>query len=251
MNERPTPETDGLTFFAQPGMIPPYNTVPSEFARKLERERDEAIALLESEKSTSLFAGPMRSAMVFAARYTHTRNTGGTLAVVRALEQCWHVLDDKTRDQILRESHEAEYNLDDWQRLRDFAANVKDHSPIGAVGGLTQDEINVGLFDEVKKLQDIKRRHEADEFRMAQEIDHLRGVMARLCRAVSRRMMPDDPTPEDRMELREAFDAASSILHNDPRQETAPERTDGGCTPIVPDDSPCLPNSHSTTSVAE
>ena len=26
--------------------------------------------------------------------------------------------------------------------------------------------------------------------------------------------MPDDPTPEDRMELREAFDAASSILHN-------------------------------------
>ena len=90
---------------------------------KLERERDEAIALLESEKSTALFAGPMRSAMVFAARYTHTRNTGGTLAVVRALEQCWHVLDDNTRDQILRESHEAEYNLDDWQRLRDFAAN--------------------------------------------------------------------------------------------------------------------------------
>ncbi len=26
--------------------------------------------------------------------------------------------------------------------------------------------------------------------------------------------MPDDPTPEDRMELREAFDAAFSILHN-------------------------------------
>ncbi len=42
----------------------------------------------------------------------------------------------------------------------------------------------------------------------------LRGAMARLCRSVSRRMMPDEPTPEDRMELREAFDAASSILHN-------------------------------------
>jgi len=75
-------------------------------------------------RTTALFAGPMRSAMVFAARYTHTRNTGGTLAVVRALEQCWHVLDGHTRDQILRESHEAEYNLDDWQRLRDFAANA-------------------------------------------------------------------------------------------------------------------------------
>ena len=42
----------------------------------------------------------------------------------------------------------------------------------------------------------------------------LRGAIARLCRAVSRRMMPDDPTPEDRMELREAFDAASKLLAN-------------------------------------
>ena len=42
----------------------------------------------------------------------------------------------------------------------------------------------------------------------------LRGAMARLCRAVSRRMMPDEPTPEDRMELREAFDAASDSLLN-------------------------------------
>jgi len=30
-------------------------------------------------------------------------------------------------------------------------------------------------------------------------------------------MMPDDPTPEDRMELREAFDAASEFLHNEKR----------------------------------
>ena len=80
-------------------------------------------------RTTDLFAGPMRSAMVFAARYTHTRNTGGTLAVVRALKQCWHVLDDHTRDQILRESHEAEYNLDDWQHLRDFAANDHEQQP--------------------------------------------------------------------------------------------------------------------------
>jgi hypothetical protein len=44
MNDTPTPETDGMTFFAQPGMMPPYNTVSSEFARKLERERDAALA---------------------------------------------------------------------------------------------------------------------------------------------------------------------------------------------------------------
>jgi hypothetical protein len=40
-------------------------------------------------------------------------------------------------------------------------------------------------------------------------------------------MMPDEPTPEDRMELREAFDTASDILHNNqagsiPRQNFTP-----------------------------
>jgi len=44
MNDTPTPETDGMTFFAQSGMMPPYNAVSSEFARKLERERDAALA---------------------------------------------------------------------------------------------------------------------------------------------------------------------------------------------------------------
>ena len=78
--------------------------------------------------SHDLFAGPMRSALVFAARYTHTRNTGGTLAVVRALEQCWHLLDDHTREQILRESQEAEYNAEDWQRLMAFAENYSENA---------------------------------------------------------------------------------------------------------------------------
>jgi hypothetical protein len=59
------------------------------------------------------------------------------------------------------------------------------------------------------------------------ENSRLRGAMARLCRAVSLRMMPDEPTPEDRMELREAFDTASDILHNNqagsiPRQNFTP-----------------------------
>jgi hypothetical protein len=82
--------------------------------------------------SHDLFSGPMRSALVFAARYTHTRNTGGTLAVVRALEQCWHLLDNHTREQIPRESNEAEYNRDDWQRLRDFSSeNASVEQPPG------------------------------------------------------------------------------------------------------------------------
>ena len=39
---RNTPETDGITFFALPMGMPPYDTVPAEFAKRLERERDEA-----------------------------------------------------------------------------------------------------------------------------------------------------------------------------------------------------------------
>lgn len=33
-----TPRTDGIEFLAQPGMMPPFSTVPSAFARELERE---------------------------------------------------------------------------------------------------------------------------------------------------------------------------------------------------------------------
>ena len=60
------------------------------------------------------------------------------------------------------------------------------------------------------------RKLERERDEAEQQLKTMRGVMARLRRSVSRRMMPDDPTPEDRMELREAFDAASSILHNVP-----------------------------------
>ena len=42
----------------------------------------------------------------------------------------------------------------------------------------------------------------------------IRGAMARLCRAVSRRMMPDEPTPEDRIELMEAYAAACALLES-------------------------------------
>ena len=40
----------------------------------------------------------------------------------------------------------------------------------------------------------------------------LRGAMARLCRAVSARMQADEPTPEERIELMEAYDAACALL---------------------------------------
>jgi len=42
---------------------------------------------------------------------------------------------------------------------------------------MTQEQINVDLFDQVKKLQDIKRRHEAEVLSMAQENDRLRDAL--------------------------------------------------------------------------
>jgi hypothetical protein len=46
---------------------------------------------------------------------------------------------------------------------------------------MTQNEINVTLFDEVKKLQNIKRKYEEDELRMPHEIDQLRGALLAMC----------------------------------------------------------------------
>jgi hypothetical protein len=45
-----TPKTDGMTFVAQIGMMPPYDTVPAEFARELERELNAAKAELAELK---------------------------------------------------------------------------------------------------------------------------------------------------------------------------------------------------------
>lgn len=45
MSKRPTPETDARTYIPSIGA----STVPADFARKLERERDEAREALEEE----------------------------------------------------------------------------------------------------------------------------------------------------------------------------------------------------------
>jgi hypothetical protein len=51
-----------------------------------------------------------------------------------------------------------------------------------------------------------------------------------------------EPAPGQWEKRRDAWRSFKAYLAAHPRQEVAPERTDGGCTPIVPDDSPCLPN---------
>jgi len=55
-------------------------------------------------------------------------------------------------------------------------------------------------------------RVEMQNIQLERERNELRGAMARLCRAVTRRMMPDEPTPEDRLELMEAYEQAVGII---------------------------------------
>lgn len=66
-------------------------------------------------------ADVIQTALVFACRYSHNRQTGGAYAVVRAVKLCWDQLSDQTREQILEESFEATCNKDDWLELRKFA----------------------------------------------------------------------------------------------------------------------------------
>ena len=62
------------------------------------------------------------TALVFAARYTHNRNTGGTYAIVRCLISNWGRITPSTQEMILREAYQdATTNRDDWQKLFDHA----------------------------------------------------------------------------------------------------------------------------------
>jgi hypothetical protein len=62
------------------------------------------------------------TALVFAARYTHHRNTGATLLLVRFLIFNWERIDVIIKAQILREAYQgATTNRDDWQVLFDHA----------------------------------------------------------------------------------------------------------------------------------
>ena len=59
--------------------------------------------------------------LVFAARYSHSRNTGASLMVVSEIMARWNELSSHTQDQLVRESHEAAYSLELWEGFRAFA----------------------------------------------------------------------------------------------------------------------------------
>lgn len=47
--------------------------------------------------------------------------------VVNAIKNSWDDLALYTREQIIKESHDAKYNLDEWQSLRVFAQAKKEN----------------------------------------------------------------------------------------------------------------------------
>ena len=69
-----------------------------------------------------------QTAFLFAARYTHSRSTGGTLAITRALAMVWDQLSEHTRKQIETEAYkEATENRDDWERFFHWADHLPDY----------------------------------------------------------------------------------------------------------------------------
>lgn len=59
-----------------------------------------------------------QSAIVFAARYAHTRRTGAAFMVVNAILSSWDKLKKSTKFQLKREADsDATCNFSDWKRL--------------------------------------------------------------------------------------------------------------------------------------
>ena len=67
------------------------------------------------------FSKTLQSALMFAARYSHNRQTAASHEVITALKQAWPFLDDFTKRQLISESTEAEYRQRDWEMFREWA----------------------------------------------------------------------------------------------------------------------------------
>ena len=57
--------------------------------------------------------------MVYAARYAHGRNTGAALQIVSHILAEWDKLTENTKWKLYKDTREARYCQEDWQKLRD------------------------------------------------------------------------------------------------------------------------------------
>ena len=78
---------------------------------------------------------------------------------------------------------------------------------------MSSEQINVNLFDQVKKLQDIKRRHEAEVLSMAQENDRLRGALEETL-AEMEALMRTKPAYQGGLNIAERAKDALSLYNN-------------------------------------
>jgi hypothetical protein len=81
---------------------------------------------LEEPSTNQRFSEAMNSTMVFVARYAHNRNTSCIFPIMNALKENWHLLNQDTRNQIIKESEESEYHQNDWAELKTFASQFND-----------------------------------------------------------------------------------------------------------------------------
>lgn len=61
-----------------------------------------------------------QTCLVFAARYTHSRDTGGASVVISVIMNKWPLLSTSIREQVQREAkNEATANRKEWQWVID------------------------------------------------------------------------------------------------------------------------------------
>jgi len=75
-------------------------------------------AIEDKIMKTNLTQNELGNALVFSARYTHNRSTGGALQITNTILKVWEELDQQTRLQIAREAKfEAKCNKEEWSKV--------------------------------------------------------------------------------------------------------------------------------------
>lgn len=100
-----------------------YKEIPNEFPE----EFTEVPSLLSDRLSTGKIFIPIdehiSSLALFAARYVHNRDTGGTGTAITAIKCLWGSLSEYVKFKIVKESYEATTNLDEWESFREWVRN--------------------------------------------------------------------------------------------------------------------------------
>ena len=91
---------------------------PDEIKNKSAKPKPKPKNQNKNQKQSKMNQKHIDNALVYAARYAHTRKTGAALQVVSAIIAGWHDINPHTQQQLIREArNEATTNPEDWARL--------------------------------------------------------------------------------------------------------------------------------------